>query len=53
MVSSIEFYNSNKPQSFEKTFISTHNLKGPSIKKIKIKRISLSKIEDVFANLFE
>ena len=43
MVSFIEFYNSNKPQSFEKTFISTHNLKGPSIKKNKQNQLLLLK----------
>ncbi len=53
MVSTIYFYKSNKPQSFEKTFISTHNLKRASNKKNKIKRITLSIIEDVFAHLFE
>ncbi|NBU05054.1 MAG: DNA repair protein RadA [Sphingobacteriia bacterium] len=37
---------------FEKIFISTHNLKGLQIKNFKIKIIAVSKIEEVFANLF-
>jgi DNA repair protein RadA/Sms len=38
---------------FEKIFISTHNLKGLQIKNFKIKIIAVSKIEEVFSNLFE
>ena len=38
---------------FEKIFISTHNLKGLQLKNFKIKIIAVSKIEAVFANLFE
>ena len=37
---------------FEKIFISTHNLKGLQIKNFKIKIIAVSKIEEVFSNLF-
>jgi len=37
---------------FEKIFISTHNLKGLQIKNFKIKITAVSKIEEVFANLF-